>query len=51
VRSIGRPPASPRALAEQYDLRGLEQYDQVQKDRVILHVVQIELELLHGIVD
>src|SRR5882672_9765408 len=44
-------PGLARTLAKQDDLRGLEKDDEVQEQRVILDVVKIELELLHGVVD
>src|SRR4249920_2007005 len=39
-----------RALAKQHHLRSLEKNDQVKKQRMILDVINIELQLLHCVV-
>ncbi len=42
---------SARALAEQYDLRCLKQNNQIQKQTVVLGIVEIILQFVHSIFD
>src|SRR5688572_16711824 len=45
------PPASPRSLAEQDHLDGVEEDGQVEQERHVLDVVEVELVLLLGVLD
>src|SRR5512134_2159409 len=44
-------PASACAFAEEHHAHRLDEYDQVEQQRVVLHVVQVVLQLAHRVLD
>src|SRR5207244_941768 len=50
-RALRRRARSLRALSGQHDTDRFEQYDDVKKERVVLDVVEVVLELLHRILE
>src|SRR4030095_4212030 len=54
IRRPGNPHAftsagSMRTRAGHYNSNGFEQYDDVEKERVVLYVIQVVLQLLHRV--
>ena len=42
-------PRLPGTLSEQHDADRLEQYHEVQEQRVVLHVIEVVFELAYGL--